>query len=266
MAEVKDELGDRIKAFESLSTQRRAFKGQPIIVRLDGKAFHTFTKGVNKPYDEGLTRMMVETTKHLVKTYHANLGYTQSDEITLMFYVESHSQSDYIFGGRFQKLESLLAASASVYFNKLIPVYLPSKMNASPVFDARAFVVPTMADAYDCFLWRQLDATKNAVSMAAHTYFSHKSLQGKHSKEMQEMLFSQNGINFNDYPFFFKRGTFAQRVSKEVTLTEEQLAKIPEQYRDQASTCIRSVVEEFDMWLAKKPDDETYAIFRRQYG
>jgi len=262
MAQVNDELGDRIKSYESLSTRRQAFKGQPIIVRLDGKAFHTFTKGVKKPYDDGLSSMMIETMKYLVDAFQANLGYCQSDEITLLFYIDRDSKAEYIYGGRFQKLESLLAASTSVYFNKLIPGYLPSKITESPVFDARAFVVPTLEDAYDCFLWRQLDATKNAVSMAAHAYFTHKELHGKHSNEMQEMLFANFGINFNDYPYFFKRGTFAYRERKEITLTDEQLINIPEKFREQAKTCIRSVVTATDIYLPKRPEQHDYDMFK----
>lgn len=256
-----DDLGDRIKEYESLSTSRKAFKGQPIIVRLDGKAFHTFTRGLQRPYDKNLTDLMVATMSHLVETYHAKLGYTQSDEITILFYEETDSKSQYIYDGRFQKLESLLAASASVFFNKNLATYLPSKVHASPIFDARAFVVPTLKDVYDCFLWRQLDATKNAVSMAAQSMFSHKALQGKHSREMQEMMFSEFGVNFNDYPYFFKRGTFAKRVSKEVTLTTEQLNRIPEEHREKAKTCIRSTIETFDDYLKKKPSTEDYMVW-----
>lgn len=261
MGKENDILGDKMKAFEVPSTSRKAFKGQPIIVRLDGKSFHTFTRGLNRPYDINLSNLMIETTKFLVEKYHAKLGYVQSDEISILFYEESSSKSQYIFDGRFQKLESLLAAAASVYFNALLPTYIPSKKDQSPMFDARAFVVPTLEDAYECFLWRQLDATKNAVSMAAQSMFSHKSLQGKHSNEMQEMMFSEKGVNFNDYPFFFKRGTFVRRVTKEVTLTEDQLIKIPEKYRDNAKTCIRSIVESFDMWLKKRPEQEDYEEF-----
>ena len=131
MTKVIDYLGDRIKSYESLSTSRKAFVGQPIIVRLDGKAFHTFTKGLEKPFDANLTRMMTLTMDHLVEKFHAKLGFSQSDEINVLFYEPSGSQSEYIFGGRFQKLESLLAASASVYFASLIPEYLPSKIGSN---------------------------------------------------------------------------------------------------------------------------------------
>lgn len=185
-----------------------------------------------------------------------------------MFYETKDSKSEYIYGGRFQKLDSLLAAAASVYFNRGIPTHVPSKINATPVLDARSFVVPTIEDAYDVFLWRQLDATKNAVSMAAHSYFSHKSLHGMNSKQMQERLFAEKGINFNDYPYFFKRGTFVANESKTVTLTEDQLNAIPEKYRTNAKTCVRTVTTAFDMWLSSRPDQEDlsnffYTIYRK---
>ena len=84
----KTSLGDRMKSYESLSTSRKAFKGQPLVVRLDGKSFHTFTKGLARPFDQRLSSLMVETTKALVDRFQAKVGYTQSDEITLVWHVE----------------------------------------------------------------------------------------------------------------------------------------------------------------------------------
>jgi tRNA(His) guanylyltransferase len=160
-----------------------------------------------------------------------------------------------MFDGKFQKLESLSAAYATVIFNAELNNYLPQKLGELPVFDARAFVVPNLQELYHAFLWRQQDATKNAISMAASAYYSHGALMGKSGSEKQEML-HEVGINFNDYPAFFKRGTFVQRVKKLVALTPEQLAKIPEQHRP-VGPVERSVVETCDIWLSKESDPVT---------
>jgi tRNA(His) guanylyltransferase len=247
---TEDTLGDRLKEYESLSTSRKAFRGQPFAVRLDGKAFHTFCRGLKRPYDERLSRLMTRVTEELVSEFGALVGYTQSDEITLGFYLPSGSQSEYPFGGRFQKIESLSAALATSIFTRLLPNFLPEKVGHVPLFDSRAFTVPNLQELYHVFLWRQQDATKNAISMAAQAYYSHGALMGKNGDEKQEMLF-QKGVNFNDYPAFFKRGTFVQRTKKFVTLTPEQLEKIPEKHRP-TEPVERSVIEEVDIWLSKE--------------
>ena len=247
----KTSLGDRMKSYEFPSTARKAFKGQPLVVRLDGKSFHTFTKGLKRPYDKRLSRLMVDTCVALVDRFQAKVGYTQSDEITLVWNIECDGSADFPFDGRFQKMESLLAAYATAFFNKKLATYLPEKAEQLPIFDARAFVVPNLIEAYHTLLWRQQDATKNAISMAAQSMFSHKQLQNKSSVEMQEMMWAQHGVNFNDYPPFFKRGFFARRVRRERVLTEEQLASIPSAYRPTESV-IRSSVELADIWLSRQ--------------
>jgi tRNA(His) guanylyltransferase len=249
----QDALGDRLKQYEAVTTNRTVFRGQPFAIRLDGRAFHTFARGLHRPYDKRLSDLMVGTTIALVKEFGALVGYTQSDEITLGFYTPSGSMSEYPFGGRLQKLESLAAASCTLHFNAELALFgLGDKTNQRPLFDARAFAVPNLQELYHVFLWRQQDATKNAISMAAQAYYPHAALLGKSGDEKQEMLFKV-GTNFNDYPFFFKRGTFVQKVTKMVEFTPEQLAKIPEKYRP-TGPVERSVVEECDIWLTKEED------------
>lgn len=250
---AKDALGTRMKMYEEPSTSRKAFKGQPLVARLDGKAFHTFTKGLKRPYDKRLSDLMVDTMKALVDRFNANVGYVQSDEITLVWLTTPDSTVELPFSGRFQKLESLLAGFCSAYFNKQLDFYLPEKADQVPYFDCRAFVVPTVQEAYHAVLWRQQDCTKNAISMAAQSMFSHKYLQGRSGSEMQELMWKEKGVNFNDYPAFFKRGTFARRVKEERMLTEEQLAKIPEGHRP-TGPVVRSFVDTVDIWLTKQPD------------
>lgn len=251
----KTSLGDRMKQYEQPSILRRAFKGQPLIARLDGKAFHTFTKGLKRPYDENLSALMVSTMCSLLDRFQATVAYTQSDEITLAWYIDEHSVAEYPFDGRFQKIESLTAAHAAAYFNSQLPHYLPEKAGKSlALFDSRAFVVPDLQEAYHCFLWRQQDATKNAISMAAQSVFSHKSLQGMHGPEMLQRLKEEKGINFDDYPFFFRRGTFAKKVKETRTLTQEDLDRIPERFWPESNTIERSVTHELDIWLSNEPN------------
>lgn len=220
-----DTLGDRIKGYENQTCGIKLLPLIPVICRLDGKGFSKFTKGLKRPFDERLSKLMVDTTKYLVKETNANCGYTQSDEITLVWYTDKVNSSIY-FDGRFFKMVSDLAAMCSVYFNRELPNRIPEKKDLMPRFDARVFNVPTPGEAVNCFLWRELDATKNSISMAAQEYYSHKELMGKNSSQKQELLF-QKGINWNDYPTFFKRGTYIQKRTLVSKLEADELDKLP---------------------------------------
>lgn len=205
----KDQFGDRMKDYENQTCGIKLIQRIPVIARLDGKGFSKFTKGLKRPFDERLSNLMIETTKYLVKETNANCGYTQSDEITLMWYTDKIDSSIY-FDGRLFKMIGDLSAMASVYFNRFLPQYLPEKVDKMPRFDSRVYNVPTLEEAVNSFLWREMDATKNSISMAAQSYFSHKELMGKSGTEKQDMLWGK-GVNWNDYPTFFKRGTYIQR-------------------------------------------------------
>lgn len=221
----KDLFGDRMKDYENQTCGIKLLPRIPVIARLDGKGFSKFTKGLKRPYDERLSNLMIETTKHLVKETNANCGYTQSDEITLMWYVDDHKSSIY-FDGRFFKMVSDLSAMASVFFNKKLGGYIPEKADKWPRFDCRVFNVPTLDEAVNTFLWREKDATKNSISMAASTYYSHKQLDGKSGKDKQEMLFDK-GINWNDYWSHFKRGSYVQRKRVFSKFSSEELVNLP---------------------------------------
>ena len=198
------------------------------MARLDGRSFHAFTRSLARPYDIGLTRLMQETTLFLVKETNANMGYTQSDEITLTWLVEKH-ESQIFFNGRVQKMTSQLSALASVYFNKHLPEYLPDKIACMPTFDCRVWSVPTLDEGANVFLWRELDATKNSITMAALDKFSPKEILGRKGKEKIEMLF-QKGVNWNDYPSYFKRGSYFQRAEVFRSFTCDELEKLPEKH------------------------------------
>lgn len=254
MSTDKTSLGDRMKMYETPSTSRKAFKGQPLIARLDGRSFHTFCKGLKRPYDERLSTLMQDTMRFLIDRFQPRVGYVQSDEITLMWHCPVEGTLEFPFDGRFQKLDSLLAAAASVYFTMQLPIVLPEKAGLMASFDCRSFVVPTRQEAYHAFLWRQQDATKNAISMAAQSMFSHKSLQGLHGPEMQEKMWAERGVNFNDYPAFFKRGTFGRRVKIMRDMTQEDCERIPSEFWPKSGQIERSIIELFDCWLSREVD------------
>jgi tRNA(His) 5'-end guanylyltransferase len=213
------------KTFEMAEASRRLMPGLPIMARLDGRAFHTFTKGLRRPYDERMTDLMVRTTKHLVLNEHPDLGYTQSDEITLCWLPKEEMP----FGGRTQKLESVLAGRASGFFNKWLHL-LPEKVDQNPHFDCRVWAVPNLYEVFNVFKWRELDAVKNSITMLALAYFSPSQIHGKKGKDKHEMLHTL-GVNWNDMPPEFKRGTYVRKESIAKTFTPEELAKIPEAFR-----------------------------------
>ncbi len=215
----------------------------PIVARIDGKRFSKWTKGLRRPYDEDFSHLMIEVTKKLVDETHATIGYTQSDEITLIFFSDSH-RSQVFLDGREQKMVSILASMTTAHFNDMRGRILPDYAGyGAAYFDARVFAVPNKVEAANALLWREQDATKNAVSMAARAYFSHKSLHGMSGAEMQERLWQEENVNFNDYPAFFKRGTFVQRRFKYVTLDAATLAKIPADKRPTGPVKRSEVVE-----------------------
>ena len=221
----KDSLGDRMKWYE----RRYAHQMMPMIpvlARVDGRAFHTFTKGLKKPYDERLSRLMVETTKFLVDETNARCGYTQSDEISLVWLAENPDAEIY-FGGKLSKICSVIGSLATAFFNKNLPDVIPEKATKMPVFDNRVWEVPVVYEACNYFIWREQDATRNSVQMAARNYYSHKELHGKDNSQLHDMLM-EKGVNWNNYPSFFKRGTYVRRktVEKEAFSLEE-LDRLP---------------------------------------
>jgi len=220
------DFGDRMKLYEGVEAQRRCLPLLPICARLDGRAFHSFTKGLERPYDFGFMNLMFEVTKYLVAETGACIGYTQSDEISLVFYSDS-LESQVFFDGRIQKMTSTLAAMCSVKFNREIARYLPAdKHDKMPHFDCRVWTVPNKVEAANTILWRENDATKNSIAMAAQSVYSHKQLHKKHRDDMMDMLMDK-GINWNDYPAVFKRGAYAQRRVRIRKFTTEELDKLP---------------------------------------
>ena len=209
----KTNLGSRMKKYESLSNFH-VFQELPIIARIDGRAFHTLTASLPRPYCSLLHDLMVETTCFLVKESCAVCGYTQSDEISLLFR-KAGPTSEIFFHGRIQKMCSVLASMAAAYFEsrRRMPYYdLILLDDRLATFDCRIFNLPNQHEILNYFVWRQRDATRNSIQMAGQAYFSHKELYGKKTNEIQDMLFTQKGVNWNDYPEFFKRGSLCKKV------------------------------------------------------
>lgn len=242
-----DALGDRMKMYEGLETDRRLMPLCPVYARIDGRCFSSFTKGMDRPYDLVMTKAMIETAKHLVEATHAKIGYTQSDEISLVWLMDD-PKSEMFFGGKVQKMASVLAGMATAAFiQAILKGQYADRINKLPHFDARVFSLPNKTEVANAVLWRELDATKNAISMAARSMYSTKELHKKNGAEMQEMMFAK-GVNFNDYPAFFKRGTFLQRKVSKKTLSLEEWSKIPEKNRPPLNTLFfRTSIEELDM-------------------
>lgn len=220
-----DDFGDRMKLYEMAEAGRKLMPLLPALARIDGRSFSMFTKGLERPYDKRLSDLMIETTKYLVKETNACCGYTQSDEITLAW-LSTDWDSQIFFDGRISKMTSVLAAQATVFFAYTLPKYLPWEYAAKmPVFDCRVWNVPNVVEGANTFLWREQDATKNSISMAARHYYSHKQLENKNGSEMQEMLWQKG-----DYPAFFKRGTFIQRRKSARKFTTDELDRLPEKH------------------------------------
>lgn len=223
-----ESLGDRMKYYEGLEAQRKLFPLLPALVRLDGKNFSSLTRNLNKPYDPQFSQGMIEVTRYLSEETNPLIAYTQSDEITLVYYHSDFGQA-YYYDGRIQKMISVMAAMASVYFYEYLKGVLPSLASRYPVFDCRAWNVPSKEEAANALLWRERDATKNSITMAAASVYSHKQLFEKSGSEKQAMLLAKD-INWNDYPAFFKRGTFVQRKKELQRFTVEELERLPPQH------------------------------------
>lgn len=224
---VHDELGLRMKTYYENIPKTKLMRRTPVIIRLDGKAFHTFTKGFKRPFDEILIKSMQETMKYLCENIQGCvLGYTQSDEISLVLVDYKKLSSSAWFDYEVQKCCSIAASMATMAFNKFFELFSLNvrmkdtaeengydldaaykvAMNKGAMFDARVFNLPK-EEVCNYFYWRQNDAARNSVQMVGQAYFSHKELEHKTNSMVQDMLLTQKGINWNDYPTHQKRGS-----------------------------------------------------------
>lgn len=242
---VNDMLGKRMKEFYEQVPKTRLMRRCPIIIRIDGKSFHTYTRGFARPFDDILISAMQNTMKYLCENIQGCvLGYTQSDELTLVLVDYQNLNSDAWFDYEVQKMCSIAASMATMAFNKAIEEAadlafdkefhelglgetptededdeynktletLEEKYDkyyskvGKAMFDARCFNIPK-EEVTNVIYWRQLDATRNSIQMVGQANFSHKELHGKSCNQIQDMLMEQKNVNWNDYPTYQKRGS-----------------------------------------------------------
>lgn len=220
-----------MKKYEAV-TKTKLVPKVPVIIRLDGKAFHSFTRGFEKPFDKYLMATMNATMQYLCENIQGCLfGYTQSDEITLVLGDYKNIDSSAWFDYQVQKIVSVSSSMATLEFNRKFREiiecnidYIDEKqlnaynkaIKAGALFDARVFNLP-MHEVENCLIWRQQDASKNSIQMLARSEFKHSELQGLSCNELQEKLFSERGINWNNIDTYKKRGSCC--VKREVELT-----------------------------------------------
>ena len=224
---INDEIGKRMKSYYEQIPNTRLMRRCPVCIRIDGKAFHTFTRGFNRPFDEALINTMQETMRYLCENIQGCvLGYHQSDEISLILIDYKNLNSAAWFDYEVQKMCSISASMATMAFNKMFEekcvvnsLVLPNTDESKKIkdayakaisncalFDARCFNLPK-EEVTNYIYWRQLDATRNSIQMVGQSNFSHKELQGKSCSQIQDMLLENKGINWNDFFTYQKRGS-----------------------------------------------------------
>ena len=228
---IHDDLGTRMKTFYEQIPKTKLMRRCPVAIRIDGKAFHTFTRGFRKPFDEILVKSMQETTKYLCENIQGCVfGYTQSDEITLILVDYQTFNTSAYFDYEVQKMCSISASMATMAFNKFftknVNAYLDDYYDTwnvtaedekyvdtlskakekGAMFDARCFNIPK-EEVTNLIYWRQLDASRNSIEMVGRAYFSHNELMNKSCNNIQDMLMEKYNINWNDYPTYLKRGS-----------------------------------------------------------
>lgn len=219
---VNDELGKRMKENYENRSKTYLLRRTPVAIRIDGKAFHTFTRGFKKPFDEILIKSMQDTTKFLCENIQGCVfGYTQSDEITLILVDYQELNSDAWFDYSVQKLCSVSASMATLVFNRFFnanmsysttPCYIEAAIQGA-FFDARAFNIPR-EEVTNLLYWRQVDAMRNSVQMVGQAYFSQTQLNKKSAADIKEMLMEDVNINWNDFPIHQQRGTSCYKVGE----------------------------------------------------
>lgn len=230
MSNNRDSLGDRMKGNYENRSKTYLVRRMPVIIRIDGKAFHTFTRGFRKPFDDILVKSMQETMKYLCENIQGCvLGYTQSDEITLVLTDYKTLTTDAWFDYSVQKMCSIAASMATMAFNRSFNSWvnayrdvvlsmqdadveenylnaLNKAIERGAMFDARCFNIP-VEEVTNCLIWRQQDAVRNSIQSVGQANFSHKELNCKTCNNIQDMLMIEKGINWNDYPTTLKRGS-----------------------------------------------------------
>ena len=221
-----ESLDDRMKEYYENRAKTYLLRRTPVIIRIDGRAFHTLTKHFQKPFETNFATAMWYTMESLCKEISGCVfGYTQSDEITLVLCDYQTLQKDAFFDYAVQKVASVCAGLATMYFNKYFNSIIQLQMNlqsdVSPYlnkngeilmgsFDARCFNIPK-EEVINNIIWRQNDASKNSIQMLARSLFSHSELQGLNSNQLQDKMMLEKNVNWNDLEIWKKRGTCCYR-------------------------------------------------------
>lgn len=239
-------LGDRMKNNYENITRYYLTRRMPVIIRLDMKAGHTFTRGMKKPFDDIFVKTMQDTMKYLCENIQGCvLGYTQSDEISLVLTDYTEITTDAWFGNNLQKMCSVSASMATLAFNKAfndnIVKYIDNNLDADcgvtkdlteytkilinarnkgAMFDSRVFTIPK-EEVCNALIWRQQDATRNSIQSVGQANFSQKELHGKSCNNIQDMLMTQKGVNWNNYATTLKRGSCCIKVDDSLTEYDE---------------------------------------------
>jgi len=264
---MSDDLGDRMKGYESKYTSIKLDSTQPIMARMDGRSFHSFTQGMFRPFDMRMVQAMTNTTIKLVKETNALIGYCQSDEISLMW-MPKHEEEQVWFDGKLLKMTSQLGALTSLLFYREVEALMPEYAGRLPTFDARVWNVPDKVEAMNTFLWREIDARKNSVSMLAYSEFSHKSLLNVRTEERIQRL-KDIGIDWHNYPDCTKYGTYVGRVDLSGKFTKEEIESLPLKHLARTDPDLivkRSIVKELAGSLLEKESsaEKVKFIFREE--
>lgn len=206
---MKDLLGTRMKEQYENRARIKLMRRCPTIIRIDGKAFHTYTKGLNKPFDEGLIDDMVKTTKYLCKEVQGcKLGYVQSDEISLLLTDYDTIETQAWFDYNLQKMASISASLATAYFNRLRIPLSDKQIDTMKLanFDSRVFQIADHDEVVNYFIWRFFDCTRNSISGFAQSLFSPKELNGKNTDKQVQMC-KEKGHDWEQLPLQQKYGT-----------------------------------------------------------
>ena len=225
-------LGDRMKGYEN-KYRFYLIENLNTIIRLDGSHFHTFTRGLEKPFDKIFIKAMQKTTLALCEDIPGcKFGYVQSDEISLLLTNHDTFNTQPWFDNNLQKIVSVSASMCAVYFNKFFQeiveeeyylykaenkeksAYWYAQMNNkidTAFFDSRVFVLPNDEEVVNYFIWRQQDCTRNSILSVAQSLFSHKEIQNLNTKDLQDKMFTEKDVNWNDYPTVEKRGTAVKK-------------------------------------------------------
>ena len=240
---IHDEIGTRMKKYYEEIPKTRLMRRCPVIVRLDMRAGHSYTRGFKRPFDDIFIKSIQDAAKYLCRNVQgAVMSYQQSDEISLLLIDYQTLNSQAFFDYEVQKVCSITASMATLAFNNAIVtnaakyfesyikkhglLYLPDdidkycdaiqkSVDKGAMFDSRCFNLP-IHECANYFYWRQLDATRNSIQMVGQANFSHKELQGKSCNAIQDMLHEQRGINWNDLPTYQKRGSCCIKVEETI--------------------------------------------------